>query len=213
LYITCVSCGFLYHRGSMLTAAVLKMVVNRIHTYLTCKHISIKCYIAVPKMGCLHVCFVHQLQSSGVGIMRFVLLYLKYSWKQSWRPLSDPFTYLLTSWSSVLLQKITGSQLIKKFPAFYEREGSLLIYKCPPSLPILSLINPVHAPPSHFLMIHLNIILPSKPGSSKWSLPSKPCMHLSSPHMCYIPHPSHSSQFHHPNNIGWGVQIIKLFIM
>ena len=28
-------------------------------------------------------------------------------------------TYLLTPWSRVLLQKVTGSQLVKKFPAFY----------------------------------------------------------------------------------------------
>ena len=28
-------------------------------------------------------------------------------------------TYLLTPWSTVLLEKLTGSQLAKKFPAFY----------------------------------------------------------------------------------------------
>jgi len=28
-------------------------------------------------------------------------------------------TYLLTLWSRVLLEKITGCQLVKKFPAFY----------------------------------------------------------------------------------------------
>jgi hypothetical protein len=28
-------------------------------------------------------------------------------------------TYLLTPWSRVLLKKVTGSQLVKKFPAFY----------------------------------------------------------------------------------------------
>jgi len=27
--------------------------------------------------------------------------------------------YLLTPWSIVLLEKLTGSQLVKKFPAFY----------------------------------------------------------------------------------------------
>jgi len=32
-----------------------------------------------------------------------------------------PFTrYLLTIWSRVFLEKLTGSRLVKKFPAFYE---------------------------------------------------------------------------------------------
>ena len=31
------------------------------------------------------------------------------------------------------------------------------------------------------------------------------------PHTCYAPRPSHSSRFGHPNNIWWGVHIIKLF--
>jgi len=29
------------------------------------------------------------------------------------------FIYLFTAWSRVLLEKLTGSQLLKKFPAFY----------------------------------------------------------------------------------------------
>jgi hypothetical protein len=33
--------------------------------------------------------------------------------------LAKALTYLLTLWSRVLLEKLTGLQLVKKFPAFY----------------------------------------------------------------------------------------------
>jgi len=89
------------------------------------------------------------------------------------------------------------------------------IRKCLPPVPILSYVNPVHTPTSYFLKIHLNTILPSMPGSPKRSLylrflHQNPVHTSPLPHMCYMLCPSHSSQFYHPNNIWWAVQIINL---
>ena len=65
---------------------------------------------------------------------------------------------------------------------------------------------------------HFNVILPSLPKSSKWSLylkfpQPKPCMQLPPTHSYYMPRPSHSSESDHPNCIWWAVQIRMLLIM
>ena len=77
-------------------------------------------------------------------------------------------TYLLHG--AVLLEKLTGfaaSQEIIRI--LWNTEVHYLIHKCPPPVPILSQHHPVSTP-SHFLKIHLNIILPSTSGSPQWSL-------------------------------------------
>jgi len=127
--------------------------------------------------------------------------------------------YLLTVWSRVHLEKLTGSQLIKKFPAFYGTQRFITTFTTAHHLS-LSWATLIQFMPSHptswrsilILSSHLHLGLPS--SLFPLGFPTKTLYTpLLSPHTSYMPHPSHSSPFGHPNNIGWRVQIIKLLIV
>ena len=103
------------------------------------------------------------------------------------------YTHLIIACSRVLLVKLNGTQLVKKFlnPIFHYR-----IHKCPPPAPIMSQIDLVHTLTSHFLKNHPNIILAYNPQFPKWTpslrFPHQTPVYASYlPHICYIPCQSH----------------------
>ena len=93
-----------------------------------------------------------------------------------------------------------------------EPESSLLHSQVPATCPYPEPDQLRLCPSIPFPKIHLNIILQSMPGSSQWSLsltfPHQNPVYMSSlPHIHYMPRPSYSSLFDHPNVIWLAVQI------
>ena len=81
-------------------------------------------------------------------------------------------TYILTYYmqrsSSWKPNRFSSSQEIPRIlcnPKVHYR-----IQKWLPAVPMLNQLEPAHSSTPHFMNIHLNIILPSTSGSSKWSL-------------------------------------------
>ena len=98
---------------------------------------------------------------------------------QHYVQISYLFTYVLTPWCRVLLEKLTGLQLVKKFPTFlWNPKVHYRIHNRPPPVPILDQPNPVHIPTSHLLEIHPYIIHTSTPRSLSLRFPHQEPVHL-----------------------------------
>jgi hypothetical protein len=121
-------------------------------------------------------------------------------------------THLRTPWSRVLLQKLTGTQTVKKFPAFYGTRRFITAFTNARQLSLSWARSIQSIPPtSHFLQIRFNTILPSTSVPSKWSL-SLRFLHQNpvhaSPlhHPSYMPRPSHSSRHIRPIFVNMAVR-------
>ena len=107
--------------------------------------------------------------------------------------------YMLTySLGRVLLDKLTRFIIGKKVPAFYGTRRLITAFKRAPTCPYSEPDQSSPCSSSHFLKIHINIIIPSMPGTSEWCLFTRfprqsPLSNSSFPHTLYMPHPSHSS--------------------
>jgi len=113
--------------------------------------------------------------------------------------------------------KATSLQPVKKFSAFYATRSFISVFttshhEYPEPM------NAVHTFPSYFSKIHLNVILPSTPGSHIWPLPFRfsDQNFVSISQLCharYIPHLCRSLWFDQANHIWLKVQSMKLLIM
>ena len=66
----------------------------------------------------------------------------------------------LTAWSRVLLEKLTGSQLVKKFPAFYGTQRFIIAFRRAGHLS-LSWARSVQSMPYHLRLCFPNDLIPS----------------------------------------------------
>jgi hypothetical protein len=147
---------------------------------------------------------LHQISYSSINITTVSTVSLFIDLR---RPRSRISIYTTTSWSRAFLEKL----LLWKPKDHYRTWNS------PSSVPVQHQISPGYAlhPTSWRPILILSPCLGPRP--SKWSLslrfPHQNPVRTSLSHTYYIPRPSHSSWFDHPNNIWCGVQATQLLIM
>jgi hypothetical protein len=83
---------------------------------------------------------------------------------------TNSLTHSPTPCSRVLSKKLTGPQVVNKFPILYETWRFITAFTSARHVS-LSWARSIQSmsPPSPCLKIHFNIILPSTPTSSRWS--------------------------------------------
>jgi len=116
------------------------------------------------------------------------------------------YIQLTNSKDRVCLGKLKGSQLVKKFPAFYGTQTELAT--CPYPQPNQSSPCPPHPNSWRSILIsasHLCLVLPSAFSPSCFLTKTLYAPLLSPIHVCYMSCPPNSCWFDHAN-IWWGVR-------
>jgi len=125
---------------------------------------------------------------------------------------------LLFNTYKVLLEKLTDFRLLKKFLAVYGHRKFITAFTSARyvSLSRASSIQSIPLHPHSWRLIlilssHLHLCLPS--GLFNSGLRTKICLYLSSPPYALRTLPIPLFYYYHPNNIRWGLHILKLLIM
>ena len=127
-------------------------------------------------------------------------------------------TNLLFPQTRVLLEKLFGSQLVKKCPTLHGTQKFITTYTSSGHLSLFwaSSIQSIFPHPTFWTAIlrlssHLCLGLPSSLFPSRFSH-QNPVYNSHLSHTRYMPCPPHSSRFDHPNNIECEVEIMKLLL-
>ena len=175
-------------------------IIHSLRTYLwICWYVKAWCganKMCETQIISMNVCLKHAATQTELTYLltysfTYLLIYLHTYFSFTNLLITHLLTYLLNT-AAVLFweaNRFSASQEIPRIlcnPKVYYRT-----HKCLPTVPILSQLDPVPTTHSHFLKIHLNIILFSTSGSPKWSLSHR------------FPHqtPVHASPLHHTGYI------------
>jgi hypothetical protein len=124
-------------------------------------------------------------------------------------------TFLLTYSEEQSFERPIIFQQVKIFLAFYGSRRFITTFTSARNLS-LSWARSMQSMPSHLtswrsiLILYSYLLMGLPSGLFPSGFHTKPCIHLHFPNTCYMPRSLHSSRFGHPNNVGWGVQMLRV---